>query len=241
MLEGGALSKPDFKAWSEDYVLFCHITSQVESDPHQGLLSKKGGRGFPHVVFMGDDGGVLAMHQDARDVGGFSRTADQARGLVKKLKDLRDLASSGDADAGKELFLTRFDLGHFSVSDALAKLEKLTLTADEKKRVSDKLTGMEIDEIMAPVTENVETHVVAGKKFYAMMKAGRLPNSMDTAQPFYILMMSYAESEKDSVLFAKALEGLKGFFAEMLEDPGVKAFFENKEKTLEEMRLVKQD
>ena len=46
------LSSDEFAAWSEDRILFLHVTSRVETDKHQTLLKDKGFSGFPSVAFM---------------------------------------------------------------------------------------------------------------------------------------------------------------------------------------------
>ena len=52
--------------FSKEYVLFCHLTTQIEGEKHADLLEQKGGQGFPHIVFMDSDGNVLAEHRGDR-------------------------------------------------------------------------------------------------------------------------------------------------------------------------------
>ena len=60
--------------------MFCHITTQIEGDKHGDLLEKKGGQGFPHIVFMDSDGKVLAEHQGDRSADEFAKTGQKEIG-----------------------------------------------------------------------------------------------------------------------------------------------------------------
>ena len=62
-MEKGTLSEASFAEFGKQVVLFCHITSRVNGDPHQDLLQQKGGQGFPHLVFMNAEGEVVAQPQ----------------------------------------------------------------------------------------------------------------------------------------------------------------------------------
>lgn len=74
-LEDGVFSEEDFAKWSKDYVMFCHITTKVESDKYQDLMPAKAGDDFPHIVFMNATGDVIAEHEGDRTIEWFGKTA----------------------------------------------------------------------------------------------------------------------------------------------------------------------
>ncbi len=235
-MEGSVLSDTDFAKWSKDYVLYCNITTHVETDKHQDLLGKKGGAGFPHIVFMDQKGGVMAQHTAPRTVEGFIYTAQSAKETGQMLADLAKKAAGGDAKAKKDYFMRRFELGHFSVSEATDAIKGLDLSEEEMTTVNRRLAALEIQEVLQDVTEDEATQIRAGKRFYEMAKVGRIPDDMGMGQPFWILMFSYAESEKNVETYEYALAGLKELFSDMMDNPSVKAFIDGKETALAELK-----
>jgi hypothetical protein len=228
------LSQNDFATWSKDYVLFCHITTHVEGDPHQDLLGKKGGRGFPHMVFMDGEGNVLAQHEGPRSLDGFSTTAEEAVETRQELAMLDGKAAQGDAAAGKEAFLLRLDLGHFDAGQALAHMARLPFTDEEKKELDSAVASLEVMEVLSGLTEDEEGILAAGKHFAGMMAKGRCPGE-EEMQPFYLITLRYAESAKDAKVFRAALDGLKVTLAEMMDNPAVTQYLEEQEKALAEI------
>lgn len=68
MLEGGPLLQDWWVKVSSEFVPYLNITAASPRDPNaasmkdkpdQGMLGKKGGQGFPHCIFMDDEGNVL--------------------------------------------------------------------------------------------------------------------------------------------------------------------------------------
>ncbi|MGH7152014.1 MAG: hypothetical protein ACREIU_15020, partial [Planctomycetota bacterium] len=59
-------------------VLFLHNTSRLKEEPYPELLREKGGRGFPYLVFLDSDGGVIARHDARRTVEDFRATKARA-------------------------------------------------------------------------------------------------------------------------------------------------------------------
>ena len=83
-----------FAEFSKEYVLFCHVTSRVPTDSHQELLHEKGGHGFPYIVFMDAEGGVLA-EPDGRTIEAYRKTGAECAELVK----MKAEAEKGDPRA----------------------------------------------------------------------------------------------------------------------------------------------
>ena len=219
--------------FAEDYVLFCHITTRVESDKHQDLLEKKGGEGFPHIVFMDSDGTVLATHEGARDAGGFAKTGGKAKGFIS----LRDKAAGGDAAAKIDFLAAQLELGQVGEEEADKRLKELgKLTPEQKKKFDALKTGAAVKAILAGIRDEKGAEE-AGKQFLAMKKAGRPePLGEGEVQPYWILMMRVAEKEKDAATFEEALKALKARFGTVAE---AQEFFKGAEKTLQDMKAEK--
>jgi len=234
-LEGGALLTDAFVKFSADYVLFCHITTQIETDKHQDLLEKKGGDGFPHIVFMDSDGTVLATHDGARDAEGFAKTGTKAKNFIA----LRDKAAAGDAAAKIDFLAARMELGQVGEEEADKQLKDLgKLTPAQEKKFGALKTGAAVKAVLAEVRDEKSAEE-AGKKFLAMKKAGRPePLGEGEVQPYWILMMRVAEKEKDAATFEEALKALKARFGTVAE---AQEFFKGAEKTLQGLREEKKE
>lgn len=216
--------------FAADYVLFCHITTQIETDKHQDLLEKKGGEGFPHIVFMDSDGTVLATHEGARDAAAFGKTGDKAKSFIA----LRAKAAAGDAAAKIDFLMAQLELGQVNEADADARLKELgKLTPEQSKKFEALKSGAAVKAIMAGVNSEA-TMLEAGKKFLAMKKAGRPePHGEGEVQPYWIFMMNAAEKAKDAATYEDGLKALKARFGTLQE---AQEFFKGAEKTLKDLK-----
>ena len=61
-MEGGALLSPEFKKFSENHVMFLHITTRIKDRKHDRLLGEVGGTGFPSFFILESDGSVVGKH-----------------------------------------------------------------------------------------------------------------------------------------------------------------------------------
>lgn len=218
-----------FAKWSGQYVLFCHVTSNVSTDPHQKLLQEKGGRGFPYLVFMDQDGNVLAKHEGPRNVEGFSKTSEK----VQSFLDLKKKAESGDKDAKVDLLIVQIELGHFKADEARNRAKELKDVPPEKqKRIDSALANMEVMEIVQTVTRDRATRIAAGRKCLEMKKAGRVPSGDQETQIFWILIMDVAEEDKDAALFEEGLNALKTKFGDKVN----KRWLEQNEARLNKLK-----
>lgn len=187
-------------------MLFCHVTSQVQTDKHDQLLSQKGGTGFPYLAFLDAEGNVLAKHMGMREVAGFSATAKTAAAFV----DLKKKAENGDKAAKSELLVQQLELGHLSADDARAKMKDVALSAEQKAKVEALLANAEVQDVLKTVTQDKATRVAAGKKFLELKKAGKpAPAGEREFQSYWIFIMDAAEADKDARTFEEAYEALK--------------------------------
>jgi hypothetical protein len=204
----------------------------VKEEKDQKLLSQKGGGGFPYLVFMDADGNVTAKHAGQRTVEAFGQTAEKAKAFA----DLKKKADGGDKTAGHDYFLQALDLSHFTAEAARKKMAEVDLSAEEKEKVETKCVDLEVTDALSTITEDKETRVAAGKKFAEMKKAGRVAKSDQTVQPFWIIMMEYAEAQKDAALYEEGLNALKEKFSAQMGNPKVKEWFAVREETLAKLK-----
>jgi hypothetical protein len=211
-------------------VLFCHITSHVPTDKHHDLLEKAGGQGFPHIVFMDSEGKVLAEHDGPRDPDAFAKTGEKAKSFLA----LKAKAEKGDKAAQVDYALAALELGQIKAAEAREKLKGHKLSKAQDEKLAELLVTAEVKEIMETVTNDEATQNAAAKKFHEMKKAGKpAPADDRLVQPYWILMMNWAEDEKNAALFEECLKALKAKFA---DNPQAQNFFKAKEAKLKELK-----
>jgi len=221
--------------FSKDYVLFCHITTQIQGEKHGDLLEEKGGQGFPHIVFMDAEGNVLAVHEQDRTAAAFAKTGEKAKAFVV----LKEKADKGDKSAKVELILVQLELGKLKPADAEKQLKEAgELTKEQRARFDAEIVNTMVMEI-ADAVDSEESAKAAGKKFYDLQKAGKpAPTSEKAVQPYFILGMMAAKDAKDAAHFEKNLNILKAKFG---ENPQAKRFFAQKDKELAELKEAKEE
>lgn len=187
-------------------MLFCHITSRVEDDKYQNLLSEKGGMGFPYLAYMDADGNVIAK-PGGRSVQAFEATLS---GAVVEFQQLKDAAADGDEEAQRNLFVKQVEFQHFaSVDDARKAMAKVKGLSDEQsKRIESMLTDQEFGAILSSV-RSLNEAAAAGKKALPMLKAGRIPGGNNSLY-FWLFIGKHAEAEKDAELLKRAISELEG-------------------------------
>ena len=224
------LSTDEFAAWSDKVVLFLHNTSKVDDEPYPNLLREKGGNGFPTVSFLAEDGRLLKQV-------GYPITLEEIQSDHDALlawRDLKKQVAEGDTSKQKELFLLELRNGMIGHDEAVAEKAKLQLTEEEKTTVEQQLTDLEFNEILRGVAREADM-APAGKKFYAMYKAGRIPHTQQDTS-FWQFMFAYAGAEKDADKFDELLTAAKKLYA---NDPRLARYLGQLEKQLEEMRAAK--
>ena len=223
------LSTEEFKAFAGEVVPFLHVTSRVEGEHHPDLLEKKGGRGFPHLVILDAKGDVLSGVQD-RSVDGF-------RKAVKSAGDYTALAAKEKRTPAEEMCLLRLQHDMHKVEDDAARERagKIDVTDEAVKKDRDAfLFGLDIAaQVKGKNFRDPAEKIAAGKTFAEWWKAGREPTDEGSAQPFFILMLDYAESERNVELFEKALGKLRDMFGAKPEAAG---FFKKQEDRLEKLK-----
>ncbi len=221
----------DFVKFSRDYVLFCHITSRVPGEKHGNLLSEKGGRGFPHMAALDSDGNVIAVHQGRRDPSGFAETMKAA----SRFMDLVKKAEAGDKAAKFEVLVHRLKMGSLSGPEAEKAAGELgPLSKEQQKTLEGLLADAAVRGVLEGMTRDPNSRLEAGKKFLEMKKAGKpAPSGEREFQVYWILMMDYAEKQKDAATFEEALKALKARFGNSSQ---AQKFFKDKEEALRKLK-----
>lgn len=221
--------------FGEKYVLFCHITTHVATDKHQDLLEKKGGQGFPHIVFMDSAGNVLAEHDGPRSAAEFGKTGEKASAFIA----LKAKAEKGDKAAQVELAIAELELGHIKLDEAKKKLEGKKLSKEQQAKLDGLAASAAVKEVLETVTQDKATQLAAGKKFLEMKKAGQAaPSSDQLFQPYWILMLNYAEEQKDVKSFEEALGAIKERYA---SNPQAQNFFKAKDESLKKLKEAEKE
>jgi hypothetical protein len=191
-------------------VLFLHVTSHVEGDKDQDLLSEKGGRGFPTLLFLDADGEIAAQVAD-RSVEGFLATGK----ALKTVSALENKERSGPEDV--EFFLARIVLGKLDLAAATKIADQLPATGADAERVAEALLELEITGKLENIRSREEAEA-AGEAFAAMVAAGRTPQKagIPTAR-FWLSVSQHAEKQKDAALFQKCIDGVKAALGEKKE------------------------
>jgi hypothetical protein len=217
-------------------VLFCHITTHVKTDKYQTLLTEKGGRGFPHLVFMDAEGTVIAAHEGARSVEAFEASGKKAQTYL----DLKRKADAGDKAAKADLVIADLDAGRLKSDEADKKLAGLgDLSADQKKALEAARSNADVRETYEklrptdPATAKQAQEALA-KAFLERKKAGKpAPTGEQEFQIYWFTLLGHGEQEKDAALFEEAFLAIKGKFGKM---PEAKQALARMQKTLDRLK-----
>lgn len=182
-------------------VLLLHVTSLVESDPHQDLLQEKGGRGFPYLAVLDPEGNVLAK-PSSREVDAFERLIGKAAQYLELVKK----ADAGGESAAFDLFLSRLQLGIPTYKEAVAEKKKQrNLSDDQKELVEMALLELRVVETCAGMKTNKD-RVSAGSLFFKLSRKKLVPRDSDVAGPFWEQITYFAEKQKNAKVFRDAME-----------------------------------
>ena len=220
----------NFKKFADNVVLFAHITSRIEGAKHANLLSEKGGRGFPHIVFMDENGDVLAKHSGPRTADGFMASQEKVTAYL----ELKAKAESGDASAKFDFLMARIGLGNVTLAEVKKETADMELDEAQKAKLAAVMVDFEVNEIGSKVRSRDQA-VKAGAAFAAMLKEGRIPSDpkAETFLRFMAFTMLHAEGSGDAALFEKALGHMKEHHA---GNPRLKRFLDQGDQRLAKMK-----
>jgi hypothetical protein len=211
-------------------VPFLHITTHIAGREGDGLLDDKGGRGFPYIVFMDDEGQVIAVQPGReRTVEGFQKTL---AGDVKRFMDLRAKALSGDAAAQIDFALLKGELGWVPFEDLKKQLDGKELSDAQRQQ----LRALEANALLAEVAKELaaaksdDGFVAPAKRIVDAYAQGLLPSGPERQQQYLSIVFSYALFQKDAALAKKALDALTPVLKQMVgDDPRLAAWIRDQE------------
>jgi hypothetical protein len=178
---------------------------------------------------MDEKGDVLAQHQGPRTVDGFKATV----GKAQKYVDLKKVASPTPAQK-LELFQIELEMGKLDLATARARKAELTgLTPEQEAKLSGALTDLEVMDALKSAQpkpgQEAALRAELGGRFHAMLQEGRRPTSDQVVEPFYSLILDWAEKEKNVAAFEQALGALRERFG---SNPQAARFFKAQEERL---------
>lgn len=184
-------------------MLFCHVTSLVDGDPHQGLLREKGGTGFPYLIWMDADGNIAARQRE-RSVEGFQQTL----ATLLRVCQLEAEAAAGDRQAAVEALISGLRIGRYDFEQAKARREALgEIPLDAATQIETLLVDLEVQTVLARVRER-EQVLDAGRHFLAMLEQERVPTGR-LAASFYSAILEVHADRKDAKAYAATLDRLR--------------------------------
>ncbi|MFN0207910.1 MAG: hypothetical protein ACKVS6_16505 [Planctomycetota bacterium] len=224
-------SEESFANWSKDYVIFAHITTRIKDQKNDDLLTKVGGPGFPHFVFMDAEGELLATHNGEWATADFTKTAT----LAKEGSAIKAKAAKGDAAAKIEWFCRQLDQGSISFAEANTKVKSIgKLSAAQQKQVDAALFNLEVNDLGNRV-QSEEQAKEAGKKMTEWLKAKKVPTG-GALDSFINFTLGYCKEEKDVEGFSLAIALVKEKYG---SNEKAKPAIERLEKDLEAMKAEK--
>lgn len=209
---------------------YLNVMTRIEGRKHDDLLSDKGGRGFPYLVWMDAEGEVIATQGD-RTVGGFESTL----GLLDQRAALKAKADGGDATAKIDLMILDTQLGQMDFDELDGELETVTLNDAQKKTFQQLKANAVVKDTLAMLRRargDKAAMAEAGKEFYGLYKTGVHPTG--PLETFYWDMLrQHAEANKDVQLMGDAVGRLKVL---LKDNQRAGPYIEKWEKTLAEMK-----
>jgi hypothetical protein len=207
-----------------------NVTTQIQGRKDDHLLAEKGGRGFPYIAFLDDEGGLIAAQPGReRTVEGFQKTL---AGTVQAFLDLRAKARSGDATAQIDFALLEGDLGRITFEEVQQRLGDGKLSDAQ----TAKLRGVEASAVLAAAVKELQTvrdeegFLPVGKKVADAYAQGLMPDGTERRQQFLSVAFNYALATKDAALATKALDALKPVIKELAgDDPRVADWIKSQE------------
>ena len=231
-MESGPLLQDEFVEFAKKVVLFCHITSRIESDPHQNLLQEKGGRGFPYLVFMDAEGNVVSKATGPRTPAGFEATLASLTAYL----EIKAKVDGGDASAKAEMLVLELEMGKIQLAEFDEKIKEAgELSKEQEARLVGLRANDEFTKTMQAIGKKPKEEAIAeaGAKLLEMKKAGHVPTGDGEFPQFHTILLEYAFSQKDVALFEESLGALKERFG---ADEGAKDYFAEQEKRLAELK-----
>lgn len=211
-MESGLLTTPDFNTFSKKVVPFLHVTTRLEGRAYEGLLGEKGGTGFPTLMFLDEEGGVLGLPA-GRSAEAFDAKLGSLNEVLQKIADMKAKIAKGEKGLEKELFFLELDLGRFDLKALQAKAKSLKgLTDAQQERLAADILDLQMKEVFNFMRQE-DGLAKAGKILVEIHATGVFPTGRNEG-PFWGYSMEYAESVKNVELFEAALNEIERMFGD---------------------------
>jgi hypothetical protein len=185
-------------------VLYLSVMTHIEGRKHDAMLSEKGGRGFPYLVWMNESGDVLSPQGD-RSVKGFQATHDK----LSLYMELRKRVADGDTSAEIDLAMMECELAIIDFGELEEKLEGKELTDAQKAKLEVLEVDGTLDEMLKVLNAggrgNQQALQSAGKELLALHRKGRQPSDNQKQLVFFNILYHYSQAVKDWNLAEEAL------------------------------------
>lgn len=228
-LEDGLLSDPAFAEFAKSYVLFAHVTSNVDGEKYPRLLHQKGLAILPTLCFLDQQGNLIAQPRrldlaELGTIGGKVRTLLAARAAAA--------ATPGPA-TDKALFFAEFAIGKIPPEQLEARLAKTELTTAERTALDPQLVDARMLLIVRSTTEANRTE--NARLVAEMHAAGRKPTDA-TAFQFWGFLLHHAAKAKDGQLADQACAELERHLANKKDSTRMAAVREQWQKLVDEAK-----
>ena len=188
-------------------MLFCSIMSKVPGRKHDGLLSEKGGQGFPYLVFMDETGKVIGKPA-GRTVAAFRQGA---RYLTLERQEKRTTEEEVEF---LELGLAMGSLDPAKAKEILATLE---LSDEQKAKLEEAIKAAEgqakIRALVGQIKSRQDVQSKGssiGKQLYALYQEGVRPaKGSQESIAMYQLMITHGLQDKVVAPARAGLDELK--------------------------------
>ncbi len=196
------LSTKAFQRFGHQVVLFCNVTTRLAKDPDQGLLRRKGGRGFPYMVFMDARGEVIYQQQTRT----FAAMQQSLRS-VKILAALDKPKLLKDNSVAVRVLLAKAALEMLSRRELEARAKTLQFSKKQRRELDGLLADLEVGDLYMELVAAGQRQAVPAR-FHVLKRQGRIPTGR-RALLFWSQLARHAEAQKDAALMRDCLQGLE--------------------------------
>lgn len=204
---------------SKDVVPYLNITTHLDDTTDQGLLSEKGGSGFPTLFFMEPETGAVLNEwwwpeDEATVRDAIAKATEKAKGLQDLLAKAKASPEDKVLQASVAIKLAMMRAGDTPMEE-LAKLAMTEGLDPELKAEFDAwYAGALVQQVVDSASEGAESrdefYSGCQSGFYKLLKEGvRLPADHDMAQMYYDLGLNGAIEASDKTVAQAAFDGYK--------------------------------
>jgi hypothetical protein len=198
-------------------------------------LSKKGGRGFPYLVYMDADGQVLGK-PPGRSVKAFAKGIKGAQRYLTLQKK-----ADKTPEEQVELFELEVSYGKLDAAAAKAKREQLKLPPELDAKLEKAIGSLEATAAVKEAGKQLRSRADVqskgpeiGKGFYEKFHSkGIVPGDPQIRMQFYFLIMEYGFQKKVVAAAESAVEALK---KQLGSNPRARGFLKQLETRLSKLK-----